>query len=205
MTGRCSRPGCPYLIELKERLDLPAGLRGKANPKSSTGRIDVFTRVITDHSDRFDEIAAGYHGPALPRGGAALLRRPGPRGPDPQPAAAVGRPTLAERRRDPRGPRATSRCSSETACRCRVEDLVLSDGLFLGLDLHGDGHGRVGYSTRDNAPLLDLTAGREVRPGAVLGPGLPARRATASSSRPSASICSCRTRRSASRPTWRPR
>ncbi len=35
---------CPYLIELKERLDLPAGLRGKANPKSSTGRIDVFTR-----------------------------------------------------------------------------------------------------------------------------------------------------------------
>ena len=54
---------CPYLIELKERLDLPAGLRGKANPKSSTGRIDVFTRVITDHSDRFDEIAPGYHGP----------------------------------------------------------------------------------------------------------------------------------------------
>ena len=54
---------CPYLIELKERLDLPAGLRGKANPKSSTGRIDVFTRVITDHSDRFDEIAAGYRGP----------------------------------------------------------------------------------------------------------------------------------------------
>ncbi len=54
---------CPYLIELKERLDLPAGLRGKANPKSSTGRIDVFTRVITDHSDRFDEVAPGYHGP----------------------------------------------------------------------------------------------------------------------------------------------
>ena len=54
---------CPYLIELKERLDLPAGLRGKANPKSSTGRIDVFTRVITDHSDRFDEVAPGYAGP----------------------------------------------------------------------------------------------------------------------------------------------
>ena len=72
---------CPYLIELKERLDLPAGLRGKANPKSSTGRIDVFTRVITDGSDRFDEIAPGYGGPALPRGGAAVVRRPGQRGP----------------------------------------------------------------------------------------------------------------------------
>src|SRR6516165_9255990 len=37
----------PYLIPLKERLALPPGVRGKANPKSSTGRIDVFTRVIT--------------------------------------------------------------------------------------------------------------------------------------------------------------
>jgi dCTP deaminase len=53
-SGAMLEARCPYLIELKERLDLPAGLRGKANPKSSTGRIDVFTRVITDHSDRFD-------------------------------------------------------------------------------------------------------------------------------------------------------
>src|SRR6478736_7999496 len=52
----------PYLIPLKERLSLPPSVRGKANPKSSTGRIDVFTRVITDESYRFDEIAAGYRG-----------------------------------------------------------------------------------------------------------------------------------------------
>ena len=52
----------PYLIPLKERLSLPAGMRGKTNPKSSTGRLDVFTRVITDESYRFDEIAAGYEG-----------------------------------------------------------------------------------------------------------------------------------------------
>ena len=38
----------PYLILLKESLNLPLGMRAKANPKSSTGRIDVFTRVITD-------------------------------------------------------------------------------------------------------------------------------------------------------------
>ena len=61
--GHARGRGVPYLIELKERLDLPAGLRGKANPKSSTGRIDVFTGVITDHSDRFDEVAPGYPGP----------------------------------------------------------------------------------------------------------------------------------------------
>src|SRR3954465_584250 len=53
----------PYLIPLKERLPLPAGMRAKANPKSSTGRIDVFTRVITDESYHFDEIADGYEGP----------------------------------------------------------------------------------------------------------------------------------------------
>ena len=50
----------PYLIPLKERLALPPDVAGKANPKSSTGRLDVFTRVITDGSDRFDEVAAGY-------------------------------------------------------------------------------------------------------------------------------------------------
>ena len=74
---------CPYLIELKERLDLPVGLRGKANPKSSTGRIDVFTRVITDNSDRFDEVAAGYQGPlyleVVPTP-LSRLRRPCPGG-----------------------------------------------------------------------------------------------------------------------------
>ena len=39
-----------------------AEIRAKANPKSSTGRLDVFTRVLTDRNHRFDEIAAGYHG-----------------------------------------------------------------------------------------------------------------------------------------------
>jgi dCTP deaminase len=45
-----------------------------------------------------------------------------------------------------------------------VDELVLSDGLFLGLDLHGDEDGRVGHSTRDSAPLLDLTTGVETDP-----------------------------------------
>src|SRR2546421_124468 len=53
----------PYLIPLIETLQLPDDVRGKANPKSSTGRLDVFTRVITDEGFRFDEIRQGYHGP----------------------------------------------------------------------------------------------------------------------------------------------
>src|SRR6266700_8071060 len=46
----------PYLIPLLEELELPPDIRGRANPKSSTGRLDVFTRGITDQSFRFDEI-----------------------------------------------------------------------------------------------------------------------------------------------------
>lgn len=52
----------PYLIPLIENLNLPSGIRGKTNPKSSTGRLDIFTRVITDGSPRFDDVADGYRG-----------------------------------------------------------------------------------------------------------------------------------------------
>ena len=52
----------PYLVPLVEELSLPADIRAKANPKSSTGRLDVFTRVLTDRNHRFDEIAGGYQG-----------------------------------------------------------------------------------------------------------------------------------------------
>jgi dCTP deaminase len=53
----------PYLVPLLEELKLPPGVRAKANPKSSTGRLDVLTRVITEHGRGFDEIPGGYHGP----------------------------------------------------------------------------------------------------------------------------------------------
>ena len=53
----------PYLIPLLEHLNLPPDLNAKTNPKSSTGRLDIFTRVITDNNQRFDTIPAGYNGP----------------------------------------------------------------------------------------------------------------------------------------------
>lgn len=55
--------GCVYIAELQESLALPPDLQAAANPKSSTGRIDVFTRVITDHAQAFDLVEAGYAGP----------------------------------------------------------------------------------------------------------------------------------------------
>lgn len=60
--GAILERGAVYLIQLNERLALPPNIRGRTNPKSSTGRLDVFTRVITDGCTRFEEIEPGYAG-----------------------------------------------------------------------------------------------------------------------------------------------
>ena len=54
--------GCVYIIPLLEELNLPAALSVKANPKSSTGRLDIFTRLITDYGVEFERVPAGYKG-----------------------------------------------------------------------------------------------------------------------------------------------
>ncbi len=61
--GAVLETGSVYVAELLEELALPASLAAAANPKSSTGRIDVFTRVITDRARAFDLVESGYHGP----------------------------------------------------------------------------------------------------------------------------------------------
>ncbi|NBC20426.1 MAG: 2'-deoxycytidine 5'-triphosphate deaminase [Alphaproteobacteria bacterium] len=61
--GAVLETGCVYLALIDERLALPAQLSGRCNPKSSTGRLDIFTRVITDGAQAFDDIPAGYEGP----------------------------------------------------------------------------------------------------------------------------------------------
>ena len=55
--------GCVYIAELQERLSLPPGVLARANPKSSTGRVDVFVRLLTDRGRAFDDVAEGYDGP----------------------------------------------------------------------------------------------------------------------------------------------
>ncbi len=61
--GAVLETGCVYLVPLQEALKLSSGVSGRANPKSSTGRIDVFTRVVTNQSKAFDDVPAGYNGP----------------------------------------------------------------------------------------------------------------------------------------------
>jgi dCTP deaminase len=61
--GAVLETGCVYIVPLIERLALPADIAAATNPKSSTGRLDVFTRVIADETRGFDRVAPGYHGP----------------------------------------------------------------------------------------------------------------------------------------------
>ena len=76
--GAVLEKGCVYVIELAESLALPAGITAVANAKSSTGRLDLLTRTITDGGTEFDRIPEGYHGPlyaeVCPRSFSVLLR-----------------------------------------------------------------------------------------------------------------------------------
>jgi dCTP deaminase len=145
----------PYLIPLVEELDLPPDVRGKANPKSSTGRLDVFTRVITDRSFRFDEIRPGYQGrlylEVVPlsftvrvKQGLALnqLRL----------SAGLSRLTDEEIHQLHREQPVLFRDGSPLA----EVDMATADGLFLSLDLRGDAAGRVGYRAKPFSPVVEM-------------------------------------------------
>lgn len=77
--GAVLERGCVYIVELGERLHLPRGVAAAANPKSSTGRIDVFVRLVTDHGAQFDAVPEAYEGPLYaeisPRTFSILVRK----------------------------------------------------------------------------------------------------------------------------------
>lgn len=59
--GAVLERGCVYIAEIQERLALPIGVSpARGNPKSSSGRVDVFVRLLTDHGAAFDDVAEGY-------------------------------------------------------------------------------------------------------------------------------------------------
>jgi len=146
----------PYLIPLIEELELPPDLRGRTNPKSSTGRLDVFTRVITDQSYRFDEIRPGYRGPlfleVVPLSFTVRVKQ----------GLALNQLRLLTGR---------ARLSDEEIQALHRElpllyrqgrplpekELATADGLFLSLDLRGDATGRVGYRAKAFAPVLEMS------------------------------------------------
>jgi dCTP deaminase len=148
----------PYLIPLLEHLELPDGLAAKANPNSSTGRLDLFTRVITDRSFKFDEIPAGYSGTLYlevvsrsftvkVQTGLSLNQLRLVRGQ----AAHDDADVLAQH---------TERSPLVWFGDTPVprDELAVNRGLLLSLDLSGeDGSRLVGYRAKKNSQLVDLS------------------------------------------------
>ncbi|MHB1859118.1 MAG: 2'-deoxycytidine 5'-triphosphate deaminase [Solirubrobacteraceae bacterium] len=146
----------PYLVPLIEELSLPPQIRAKANPKSSTGRLDVFTRVITDRNHRFDEIQAGYEGglylEVVPRSFAIRVAT----------GLALNQIRLihGEARLNDRQLEAVHEefpLLYLDSHPLRSSELSLADGLFLSLDISGHTETIAGYRAKRNSLPVDLT------------------------------------------------
>jgi dCTP deaminase len=159
MTLECNRP---YLIPLVEELRLPSGVRGKANPKSSTGRLDVFTRLITDRNNRFDEIPAGYSGglflEVVPRSFTVRVEELLSLN---QLRLAVGESRVGDAELPDVHEEFPLLYHGGEAVP--AGELKISDGLFLGVDLSGPPDRVVGYRAKKNSRRLDLTKLRHYR------------------------------------------
>ncbi|WP_299789711.1 2'-deoxycytidine 5'-triphosphate deaminase [uncultured Marivita sp.] len=146
--GAVLEKGCVYLVPLMERLDLPAGISAVANAKSSTGRLDLLTRTITDEGTEFDRIAAGYTGPLYaeicPRSFSVLVR-PGMR--LNQIRFRNGQSVLSDD---------TLRALHEEQTLVTGGPAVISDGLGFSVDLKPESGDLVGYRAKPHTGVIDL-------------------------------------------------
>ncbi|MEP9396831.1 2'-deoxycytidine 5'-triphosphate deaminase [Mesorhizobium sp. KR2-14] len=147
--GAVLETGCVYIVPLLESLALPQAISASANPKSSTGRLDIFTRLMTDHGQEFDKIAAGYAGPLYlevsPRT-FPIIARTGSR--LSQIRFRIGNALLTE---------------AELHDLHQAETLVASEtpnisggGIALSIDLQGDKDGLIGYRAKHHTGLIDV-------------------------------------------------
>ena len=145
--GAVLEKGCVYVVELLERLALPRGVAAVTNAKSSTGRLDLLTRAITDGGTEFDRIAAGYEGPIYaeicPRSFSVLVR-PGQR--LNQIRFRRGRAVL-----DDEALRALHRDAPLVDGEARI-----SDGLGFSVDLRPASGGLAGWRAKPHTGLIDL-------------------------------------------------
>jgi dCTP deaminase len=155
----------PYLVPLLEELNLPPGLSARANPRSSTGRLDIFTRVVTDRGEQFDDVAAGYRGKlyleVVPRSFTVRVREGLALS---QLRLATGNPTLDDTQLVDVHRTSPLLFLGEDAVA--LQDVRVKHGLFLSIDLSGGSRPNrvVGYRAKKNSRLLDLSAAGEYDP-----------------------------------------
>ena len=153
MDGAVLEKGCVYLVPLQERLHLKKDISGMANPKSSTGRLDIFTRVITDYTGEFDRVPVGYKGPLYAeispltfsvkvRTGTRLSQLRLRRGSPPSFETAM-------RRLHERTPLVAGSGAEEAD--------ITSTGVAFTVDLQGDPDtGIIGYKAKRHADVIDV-------------------------------------------------
>lgn len=175
--GSVLEPNCTYIIPLLEKLNLPDNIQksysvkglndvlelqtesrisARTNPKSTTGRLDIFTRLVTDYSHRFEEIAPGYIGPLYL---------------EVVPKSFPVRVQTGQRLNQIRLRHGNSRLSDNEILRAHVvspllfdehnnpiseNELKVDNGLFMSVDLKGNGEGIIGYRARKNRAVIDL-------------------------------------------------
>jgi dCTP deaminase len=146
--GAVLEVGCVYIIPLMENLRLPDNLSAAANPKSSTGRLDVFTRVITDFAREFDTIPAGYQGPLYlevsPRTFPVLIR------------SGSRLSQMRFRRGDARLDDAALLALHRRSTLVDGVPHITSGGLTLTIDLTGNADGIVGYRAKRHTGVIDV-------------------------------------------------
>lgn len=145
--GAVLETGCVYIVPLLETLALPGDIAASANPKSSTGRLDIFTRVIADRARAFDQVPEGYDGPLYlevsPRTFPIVVR-------------------TGSRLSQIRFRRGQTRLDDEALARLHEEQTLATgpvrfiDGLALSIDLYGDGEGLVGYRGKRHTAVVDV-------------------------------------------------
>jgi dCTP deaminase len=147
--------GCIYIVPVLERLNLTQDMSARANPKSTTGRLDIFTRLITDYGVEFEQVPGGYNGQLY----VEIVSRTF--------TVILGQGTKLNQLRFIRG-KPGSHDSVVTALH-EEEVLVYTDedspakaqidkGLRISMSLQGDATSDVvAYKARKNAPALDLS------------------------------------------------
>jgi len=146
--------GCVYIVPLQEELALPDSISGKANPKSSTGRLDIFTRLITDEGRQFEIVPAGYHGrlyaEVVPRTFSVVVRQ----------GERMSQLRLFQGNYAPTDDLLRQLESEVPLVYLPDEtrgEAQIRNGLRLSVDLAGDNaHEIIGYRAKKHAPLIDL-------------------------------------------------
>ncbi len=146
--GAVLEKGCVYVVPLLETLDLPRGLRAAASAKSSIGRLDVLTRVITDHGTEFDRVADGYTGPLYveicPQSFSVIAKTGQMLN---QIIFRAGETLISD---------AALRNLHAASPIVSGDDAVISDGLGFSVDLRPATGTLVGYRAKPHAGVIDL-------------------------------------------------